>query len=395
MNESPTPENDPSLPAATPSESPSFAEARELLHLHMPVDVRSASLVVLACLALIFTLHWASAVLIPVTLGLTFSYALTPIVDWLERQHIPRAAGAALLMTAIVGSVGWTAYAISDDAVALLESLPEATQKVRESVRAHRSQSETTIGKVQRAATQLEQAAQESAPPVATRGVQRVRIERAQFDIKDYLWTGTMGLAASIGQAVIVLFITFFLLASGDMFRRKIVRITGSSFANKRITVQALDEITGQIQRFLLVQVFTSAVVGLVIWISFMAIGLEHAAVWGIVAFALDFIPYIGAVTLTAGSALVAFVQFGSLDMPLLVGGVALLVHTLSGNLLSPWLMSRAARMNPVAVFVGVLLFGWLWGVWGLLLGVPILTTVKTICDRVDDLNWIGELLGQ
>lgn len=397
MNDIQAPVPSDASPAVAPGEPLANATAPELVHLHMPVDVRSVSLAVLASLALIFTLHWASAVLIPLTLGLTFSYALTPIVNWLEHLHIPRTVGAALLIAAIGGGFGWMAYAISDDAVALIESLPEATQKVQQSVRAHHSQSETTIGKVQRAATQLEQTAQEGGPPApaTTRGVQRVRVERPQFDIKDYLWTGTLGLAASIGQLVVIVFITFFVLASGDTFRRKMVKIAGPTFARKRITVQALDEITGQIQRYLLVQVFTSAIVGLVIWLIFLGIGLEHAAVWGVVAFALDFIPYIGAVVLTAGSALVAFVQFGSIDMTLLVAGVALSVHTLSGNLLTPWLMSRAARMNPLAVFVGVLLFGWLWGVWGMLLGVPILTTVKTVCDRVDDLKPIGEFLGR
>ena len=121
---------------------------------------------------------------------------------------------------------------------------------------------------------------------------------------------------------------------------------------------------------------------------------LEHAAVWGVVACLLNFIPYLGSLALTGGSALVAFVQFGNLDMAVLVAGVSLAVHTLTGNLLTPWLTSRSNRLSPLVVFVGVLAFGWLWGIWGLLLGVPILTTVKAICDRVDDLKPIGELLG-
>jgi predicted PurR-regulated permease PerM len=224
--------------------------------------------------------------------------------------------------------------------------------------------------------------------------VTRVSIERTHFDIKDYLWTGTLGVAASAGQAVVVVFIAYFLLCSGSSFRRKMVKIAGPTFAQKRITVQVLDEITDQIHRYLMVQVFTSALVGVATWLAFLAIGLEHAAVWGVVAFVLNFVPYIGTLVITAGSALVAFVQFGSLNMVMLVSGSAMLVHTLSGNLLTPWLTSRTSRMNAVTVFVGVLAFGWLWGVWGLLLGVPILTTVKAVCDRVEDLKPIGELLG-
>ena len=229
---------------------------------------------------------------------------------------------------------------------------------------------------------------------MATRGVTRVSIERTRFDIKDHLWSGTLGLAASIGQALVVVFIAYFLMASGDRFRRKMVKITGPNFAQKRITVQVLDEVAAQIHRYLLVQVFTSVLVGVATWLAFLAIGLEQAAVWGVAAFVLNFIPYVGTIVLTAASALVAFVQFGSMDMVWVVAGIAVGLHTFTGNLLTPWLTSRTSRLNAVSVFVGVLAFGWLWGVWGLLLGVPILTTVKAVCDRVDDFKPIGELLG-
>jgi predicted PurR-regulated permease PerM len=371
-------------------------EAGTRLMLHMPVDVRSVSLALLAAIASVFALHVASPVFVPLLLGITASYALGPLVDRLQALHLPRALGAALVIAAIGGSGGWAVYALSDDASALIESLPAATQKVRDAVRAQRGGGESTIDKVQRAAAQLEQAAQEGAAAAAPaqRGVTRVSIERTRFDIKDYLWSGTLGLAASVGQAGVVVFIAYFLLASGDRFRRKLVRIAGPTFAQRRITVQVLDEIAAQIHRYLLVQVFTSVLVGLATWAAFAAIGLERAAVWGVVALVLNFIPYIGTVVLAGGAALVAFVQFGTFNMAAAVAGTALLLHTVSGNLLTPWLTSRTSRISALAVFVGVLAFGWLWGVWGLLLGVPILTTAKAVCDRVDDLKPIGELLG-
>jgi predicted PurR-regulated permease PerM len=285
---------------------------------------------------------------------------------------------------------------LSDEAAALIESLPGAMQKVHETVRAQRGHSESAIDKVQRAAVQLEQAAQEGGPvrAAAVRGVTRVSIERTRFDIKDYLWSGTLGVAESIGQTLVVVFIAYFLMVSGNSFRRKMVKIAGPTFAQKRITVQVLDEITEQIHRYLLVQVFTSGLVGVATWLAFLSIGLEHAAVWGVAAFVLNFIPYLGTFVITGGAALVAFVQFGEVDMAVLVASIALGIHTLSGNLLTPWLTSRTSRLNAVTAFVGVLAFGWLWGVWGLLLGVPVLTTIKAICDRVDDLMPIGELLG-
>ena len=379
-----------------PHDAPAEPPLREALRLHMPVDVRSVSLALLAFIASAFALHLAAPVFIPLLLGLTLSYALSSVVDRLERFHLPRALGAGLVITALAGLVGWTGHALSDDASALIESLPAVTQKVRDAVRAQRGEKETAIDKVQRAAAQLEQAAQEGAAPApqAGRGVTRVIVERTRFDIKDYFWSGTMGLLTSLGQAVVVIFVAYFVLASGNSFRRKLVKIAGPTFTQKRITVQVLDEIAAQIHRYMLVQVFTSVLVGLVTWAAFWALGLEQAAVWGVAAFGLNFIPYLGTIALAGGSALVAFVQFGSLNMALAVAGTAMVIHTLSGNLLTPWLTSRTSRVSALTVFVGVLAFGWLWGVWGLLLGVPILTTAKAVCDRVDDLKPIGELLG-
>jgi predicted PurR-regulated permease PerM len=362
--------------------------------LHMPVDVRSMSLAVIAVLAVVFVLQWASAVFIPVMIGVMFSYALAPIVDLLERWRLPRVIGAALLIVGLVGGAGTMVYSLADDANDLIESLPQAAQKLRQAIRA-RTAKVSPIDQMQKAATQLEQAADEAgnAAPT-TRGATRVVIEKPRFNVKDYLWTGTLGLVALIGQFTVVCFLAFFILASGDTFRRKIVKIAGPTFAQRKITVQALDEITMQIERYLLVQVATSVLVGLATWLAFMWLGVNHAAVWGAVAGALNFVPYIGAVIVTGGAALVGFLQFGTVEMALGIAGTSLVIQSIEGYLLTPWLTSRASRMSPVVIFVGVLAWGWLWGAWGLILGVPILMAVKSVCDRVDDLKPIGELLG-
>lgn len=380
---------------AEPAPSPADAAEPTRVFLHMPVDVRSVSLVVLATLASVFMLRWASAVFIPVMVGLLFSYALSPMVGWLQLRRIPRALSAALLIVGILSGVGAAAYSLSDDASKLVELLPAAAQKLRDSVRTLPGKPDNTLATVQKAATQIEQAAEEStraAPP--GRGVQRVQIEKPKFDIKDHLWTGTLGLIAMLSQIGIVALITFFLLASGDTFRRKLVKLAGPTLSKKKITLQMLNQIHDQIQRYMLVQLFTSAVVGLATWLSFLAIGLEHAAVWGIAAGVLNLVPYIGNVIITSGSALVGFLQFGTLEMAVLVAAISFVINSVEGFLLTPWLTSRANKMNPVAIFVGVLAWGWLWGAWGLLLGVPILAVIKAICDRVDDLKAVGEILG-
>ncbi len=364
--------------------------------LHMPVSIRSLSLVILAGFAGLFVLHWAKAVFIPLMLGLVFSYALSPLVNWMELKRIPRWLGAAVLLLSILGAAGATSYSLTDEAIKLVESLPAAAQKFRQTIKSRRDNSASTLETVQKAATQIEQAAQEGSPPPAAnnRGAIRVVVEASRFNIKDYLWTGTLGLMALVGQFTVVVFLTYFLMVSGNTFRRKLIKLAGPSLSSKKITLQALDEITGQIQRYLQVQLFTSALVGVVTGLALGAVGLENAAVWGIAAGVLNLVPYVGSLITAVASAGVGFLQFGSLNMALLVGGVSMLIHTIIGNLITPWLTSRASRMNPVAVFVGLLAWGWLWGVWGLLLGVPILMIVKAVCDRVDDLKPVGEFLG-
>jgi predicted PurR-regulated permease PerM len=373
---------------ATPAEPPRVV-------LQMPVDVRSVSRVVLATIASVVMLRWASAVFIPVMVGLLGSYALSPVVDWLQVRRIPRAFSAALLIMGILGSIGVIGYSLSDDASKLVESLPAAAQKLRNSVHALPGAPDTTLVTVQKAATQLEQAAEESnrVAPVG-RGVQRVQIEKPKFDIKDHLWTGGKGLMTMLGQLGMMALIAFFLMASGDSFRRKMVKLAGPTLTAKKITLQALNQIHDQIQRYMMVQLFTSVLVGLATWLAFLAIGLENAAVWGIAAGVLDLVPYIGSVAIASGSALMAFLQFGTVEMAVLVSGASLFIHFIEAFLLTPWLTSRANKMSPVAIFVGVLAWGWLWGMWGLLLGVPILVIVKAICDRVDDLKPVGEFLG-
>lgn len=365
--------------------------------LYTPINVRSFSLVMLTVLAVIFTLHWAKTVFIPLMLGVMISYALSPPVNLLKKWRIPRAIGAAVLLLGIVGGSGYLVYSLSDDAAELIETLPAAAQKLRLTLRAERGTSEGKIEKVQKAATQLERAASETgAPaPAAPEGVTRVQIEKPKLNVKEYLWMGTLGAAAAVGEAGIVLFLAYFLLVSGDTFRRKLVSVTGPTLSKKKITLQVLDDINGQIQRYLLVQIFTSILVGVATWLAFLWIGLEHAAIWGIAAGVFNSIPYLGPVVVTGGTALVALLQFGTIDMALAVGGISLLITSLEGYLLTPWLTGRASRMNAVVVFVGVLFWGWLWGVWGLLLGVPIMMVIKAVCDRVEDLKPIGELLGE
>jgi len=377
--ESPTP----------PGEAP---RERERVLLQMPVDVRSTAMIVVASLLSLYALRWAAEIVIPVLMGLLFSYALTPLVDRLVRLRIPRALGAAAVMVALVGGLAWGTWSLSDQANNLIESLPDAAQKLRDTLHPKlRNPNPTTMDQVQKAAATLAQATDSGK---TTPGVTKVQIVKQSFNIQDYLFTGTMRAAEATAQVVVVAFITYFLLAAGDTFRRKLARIAGPNFATRKITVQALDEITEQIQRYLLVQLLTSVVVGVATALAFWALGMNNAAVWGVLAGVMNLVPYVGTVVICGTSAVVALLQFGTPQMAAAVGSVSIVLHVVTGYIITPWLTSRTSRLNAVVVFIGVLAWGWLWGVWGLLLGTPILMALKAICDRVDELKAIGELLG-
>jgi predicted PurR-regulated permease PerM len=378
----------PSAPAAEPEEPAP-------LTIRTPVDIRSAALTALAVLAIVLTLQYAQAVIIPIVLGVLISYALEPIVAWMTRWYVPRQLAAALVLIAVVASGGWIVYSLRWQASAIVEQLPQGARRLRQTIERGRPTATTAIQQMQTAATELGKAADAAAPPLPRSGVQRVQVEEPPLNISQYVMWGSVGVAGAIGQLVLILFLVYFLLAAGDLYRRKLVRIAGPSLSKKKVTLEILLEIDRQIERFLAVELFTSAIVGVATWLAFLALGVQQAALWGLLAGVFNSIPYVGPVLITGSTAFLAFVQFNSIRMAIVVGGVALVITTLEGLLLTPWLTSRAARMNAVAIFVGLLFWGWVWDVWGLLLAVPMLMVIKAVCDHVDDLNPVGELLGE
>ncbi|HEY2907566.1 MAG TPA: AI-2E family transporter [Vicinamibacterales bacterium] len=378
-------EREPPAPSDTP-DAPAIA---------MPVDIRSAALTLMAALALIVMLQYAQAMIIPVVLAVLISYALEPIVSRMARAHIPRPLGAAVVLLVLVGGACALLYGLRNEANAIVEQLPQAARRMRETFE-DAPKPAGAIEQVQRAATELQKAADAAAPAPAPppRGVTRVQVESPPFDITDYLVWGSISIATAVGQTVLILFLVYFLLASGDLYKRKIVKMVGPSLSKKKITVQILADIDRQIEWFLFIQVLTSTVVAVATWLAFRAIGLEQAAVWGVLAGIFNSIPYFGPVLVTGGTAVVGYIQFGSIRMALIVAGLSLVITGLEGFLLTPWLTSRGSRMNAVAIFVGLLFWGWLWNVWGMLLAVPMLMVLKAIGDHVEDFKPIGELLG-
>ena len=208
------------------------------------------------------------------------------------------------------------------------------------------------------------------------------------------LWTGGLGVLGILGQAVNVLFLTIFLLYEDDSFKRKLVaEMDGQT--NKRITVRILNDIANQMGRFIWVQALTSVAVAVATWLALWWLGIAEPMVWGILAGVLNIVPYFGPLIVTAGLAIVGFLQFGTLEMAALVAGVALAITTLEGMFLTPHLLSRAASLNHVAIFVAIAFWSWAWGVPGMLLAVPMLMVLKAVCDHVEGLKGIGRFVGQ
>jgi predicted PurR-regulated permease PerM len=377
--------------AGQPTGTPS-AEEPQAIAVQVPVDIRSVALSLLACAAAITLLRYMQEVFIPVVLAGLLFYALDPFVDRLERLKVPRALAAGCVLLFLVAASASAAYALRFQVLAVVEEMPIAAQRFRAMLRAQ-PRGPSTLDKVQQAAREIEKTA-DAVDGGDRQRTPRVQIESPPFAARAYLWAGSMGALSVAGQSVMVLLLTFFLLLSDDLFKRKLVEGV-PTFTRKRLTVQMLDQIADQIERFLLVQLFTSAVVGVVTWAALWAIGLQQSAVWGLTAGVLNSVPYFGPVIVTCALTVVAFLQFGTIPMALAVAAIALAITSLEGWLLTPMLVSRAANMNQVAVFVGLIFWSWIWGIWGLLLAVPMMMVVKSVCDHVEDLQPIGQFLGE
>ena len=359
-------------------------------------DGQTFALLVIAGAAAMALLYWAQAVFIPIVLSILISYALEPLVRSLTRFWVPRAVASAVTVALLAGLIGYTTYSLSDDASNIVAAVPEAATKLRQALRREQRDGDSAIQQVQRAAEELQRTADEAAgPSSAPRGVQRVQIEEPAIDIREYVMWGSAGIAAFAGETVLIIFFVFFLLASGDLFKRKLVRIAGPSLQRRKITVQILDEINAQIERFLLVLVIASVVVGVASWIAFWSVGLEQAVFWAVAAGAFNSIPYFGPIIVSIGTAVVAFLQFGTVSMAATVAGLSLAITSLEGWVLMPMLARKVVRTNELAVFVSLIFWSFVWGVWGTLLAVPMLVAVKAFCDHVDDLKPFGELLGE
>jgi len=362
----------------------------------LPETRRGLALVILSTLAVVFALEWAQSFVISLLLGILFAYTLNPLVALLGRARIPRALGSTVAMAAVVSVFVLGAYSLQGQMQTILDRLPEAVAKLSVSLTGPRNGEASTMQKVQTAASEIEKATSQApdTEPKQRQQATRVVVEPPAFKLRNYLWTNSLGVAGLVGQAAMVLFLTLFLLLSGDTYKRKLVRLTGPSLSHRKITVHVLDDINESIQRYMLMLLATNLLVALLTWAVLRWIGLENAGAWAVAAGLLHLIPYIGPSVTAIGIGLAAFLQFDALSTASLVAASSLAIATVVGTFVATWMTGRIAKMNTVAVFVSLLFWGWIWGIWGMLLSVPITVILKVIAQRVEQLEPVAELLG-
>ena len=223
----------------------------------------------------------------------------------------------------------------------------------------------------------------------------RVVLEEPKFKIGDYLWRGSLGVFGFIGEAITMIFLAYFFLLSGDTFKRKLVKITGPSLTRKKITVNILIAINSSIQSYMFMLLITNMIVGVTSWAAFRMLGLENSGAWAVASGFMHVVPYIGPLATAAATGMAAYMQFNSIFMALLVSGASIGIATVVGVFITTWMTGRIAKMNSAAVFIALIFFSWLWGLWGLLIGIPVIVILKVICEHIEHLQPIAELLGE
>jgi predicted PurR-regulated permease PerM len=383
-----------SVGACPPIESTSLPDHDHLTD-RVSIDVRGLALTIVMIVVVVFALQWAEKFIIPLLLGIIIAYTLNPLVVWLERIKIPRVVGTSIVMLAVLCGSAFGTISLRGQIQTILDQLPEAASKLSVALLNMREGQPSTMQKVQAAAREFDKATSQAADVHSTpkQPATHIVIDQPAFKLGDYLKAGSIGVFGFISQSTTVFILVFFLLLAGDTFKRKLVRLTGPSLSDKKITVHILDDINVSIQGYMFTLLVANVLLGLLTWAALRWIGLENAGGWAIAAGVLHVIPYLGPALFAVATGMVGFMQFDSFWMALVVSGSSLAIATFVGIFVVTWMTGKISKMNPVAVFIALLFWGWLWGVWGLLLAIPIIGIVKVVSQHIKELQPLAELL--
>ncbi|HEY3933345.1 MAG TPA: AI-2E family transporter [Gemmatimonadales bacterium] len=326
-------------------------------------------------------LRLASAFFLPVFASALLALLLAPPVRWLIERRVPAGVAAGLVVVAVVIVAIAAIVSLARPAASWLSRAPETLEQVQRRVQ----QIAVPLHNLQRTAAKM----QEVTSSPTTPGDVRAKVEVAPPGVLSTIPGTTIGVA---GAASSVIFLTFFLLAAGERFRQKLGDIMPERY--RREMVDGLRDLQTQMSRYLSTSVLIHVSLGTATWASLKLIGLPNPALWGALAAILNFIPYLGSLAMLAVIGVMSLATFDDTRRVLLAVGSFLVISVLEGNVITPLLLGHRLPLNAVAIFLGLLFWGWIWGITGAVLAVPLTVLVKVIADRVRPLEPLGVLLG-
>lgn len=366
-------------PEPAPTGSP--PDAGKLASLLGPgADARHIALVGLFVLAVFFTLRLAREFFLPIVLAILLDFLLSPLIRALRKVGIPEPFGAGIVVLGVLSLLVVGAYRLSGPAAEYIALAPQSIETVRSRFQEMRG----SVEQVTDVAEQVERATEDGAS-----GTQQVEIKGPS--LSSQLFGGT---TAILSAATVVIFLTYFLLAVGDLFLQKLVGVL-PQFKDKRTAVTIARETEAQISLYLFTTTLINIGVGVVTGIVLYLLGLPNAALWGVVSGVLNFVPYVGAVANTVLLTLAAFIAFEDTGRALLVPGAFLALNLIESNLVTPLIYGNRMRLNPVALFIGMVFWWYIWGIPGAILAVPMMAAFKIACDHIESLSPVGEFLGK
>ncbi|HET6520236.1 MAG TPA: AI-2E family transporter [Geminicoccaceae bacterium] len=368
--------------AAPPAETPEWQES--VLSLGTGWGrAATVGVVGLFILGVFYTLYFAKSFFIPVAVAVLLNLLLSPVVRRLARLGVPEGLGAALVLLAALAVVGFAVLRLAAPAAEWLERAPLSIWQVQYKLSALME----SVEEMRKATRELEELAQVGAQEQGAEESQTVVVEGPGL-IQSVL----AGTTSFVTSAFITIILLYFLLASGDLFLAKIVRVL-PRLTDKKRAVEIARQAERDISRYLTTVTAVNACLGVVTAAAMYLLGMPNPVLWGVVAGVLNFVPYFGALVTIGVLGLVAVLTFDDPWRMLLPPATFFMLTALEGQVVSPILHGRRLALNPVVIFVGLLLWGWLWGIPGILLAVPLLATLKIFCDNIEPLAPIGEFL--
>jgi len=345
---------------------------------------------VLTVLALLYTLYFARGFLVPITFAVLLNFLLSPVIRALGRVRIRPPLAAAIVVLALVGAIGGGAYALSGPiqrwAAVAPESLARAEDKLKKIVR--------PVQQVRRTAEQVERTAgvvSGPATPTTSGRAPQVVVAPATPTLASRVFGTTERFIAALLEVVVLL---YFLLAGGDLFLQKLIKVL-PHFNDKVKAVEIARATEAAVSAYLTTALLVNAVEGAVVATLLWLIGLPNAPLWGVVVACFELVPYLGAAAIVAILTIAGLTTFDNVGQALLAPASFLAVNLIQANVVSPLLLGHRLTLNPVAIFIGLAFFFWIWGVPGAFLAVPLLASFKILCDHIEALAAVGEFLGQ